>query len=295
MGSWPLEINPSKRIVRLKNAACGGVITGTDKIRSGFGNGDCVILDFAHRVFAVADGSERFPWASRDLLNRLWSSISRSGAPGSLREWIDMLNDEVYSGQKYQHKTTFSCAAVAGEGDERTLFIAHGGDSAVTLMEPDGGSIVFQTGRDMNFAGRSRLIADCTEHRVTDRGSRVVLSTDGFDDLLRYCKKHSLYPRLSRVLADVPVDRICEEMHDVLDAHRGKIEHDDIGLIVIDPFAFTGGRGEKTVLIGGTKPYEEMRYSADYASGPRERWAAEGEWAECADLFSGAGILVKAP
>ncbi len=26
------------------------LVTGTDKIRSGYGNGDCVLLDFRHRV-----------------------------------------------------------------------------------------------------------------------------------------------------------------------------------------------------------------------------------------------------
>ena len=66
-----IEINASQRTVKCGNAVCGSIITGTDKIRSGYGNGDCLYLDFMHGVFAVADATERFPWASRDLLNRL--------------------------------------------------------------------------------------------------------------------------------------------------------------------------------------------------------------------------------
>lgn len=287
-----VEIDAARRIARLRGAVSGGVITGTDKVRSGFGNGDCILLDFKHGVYAVADGSERFPWASRDLLMRLRSSLSRSGAPGTLGEWIAMLNDEVYSGQKYQHKTTFSCVAVAGDGAERTLFIAHGGDSAVTIVDPSSGAFLFQTGRDMNFAGRSKMIADCTEHRIEDRGLRVVVSTDGFNDLLRYCKRHSLYPRLSRVLADVPVDRICEEMHRVLGEHGGSFEHDDIGLVVIDPFAPVTPR-DAAVLIGGTRPHDESRYLAARTDGEGESWVPEERWAACDGSFEDAGIVVQ--
>lgn len=287
-----VEIDATRRIARLRGAASGGVITGTDKVRSGFGNGDCILLDFIHGVFAVADGSERFPWASRDLLLRLRGSLSRSGAPDSLEGWIAMLNEEVYPGQKYQHKTTFSCVAVAGGGDGRTLFIAHGGDSAVTIVDPSDGTIMFQTGRDMNFAGRSTMIADCTEHRIRDRGLRVVLSTDGFNDLLRYCKKHAIYPRLSRVLADVPVDSIPEEMHRVLGEHRGSIEHDDIGLVVIDPFAL-GAPRDAAVLIGGTRPHEESRYQAASPDADGGSWEPGERWADRLERFEEAGILVQ--
>ena len=67
--------------------------------------------------FAVADGSERFPWASRDLLNRLSESLAQSGAPDTVSGWRDLINTEIYSEQKYQHKTTFSCVAIRPEGE----------------------------------------------------------------------------------------------------------------------------------------------------------------------------------
>jgi len=105
--SQALVINPSRRILKMPGAMCGGISTGSDKIRSGYGNGDCLYFDFDHLVFAVADGSERFPWASRDLLSRLSDSLSRSGVPDTVRGWKDMMNTEVYAEQKYQHKTTF--------------------------------------------------------------------------------------------------------------------------------------------------------------------------------------------
>lgn len=288
------EINPSRRTFRFRDQACGLIRTGTEKIRNGFGNGDCIMLDFKHRVFAAADGSERAPWASRDLLKRLWSSLLRYGTPGSLAEWVDMLNEQVYPGQKYQHKTTFSCVAVSGEGDARRLFIFHGGDSIVTLMNPAEGSILFQTGRDMNFAGRSRSIADCTEHPLADRNIRVAISTDGLNDLLRYCRRQALFPGILTLPPDHPVERVCDEMHRVLDTHGGKFEHDDIGLVVLDPFAL-GDSGTGAVLIGGTRPHEEVRYREDRASQVRDQWWPEEAWPENEREFALAGIAVMKP
>jgi len=48
-----IEINPSKRILKLPGVLCGGISTGTDKFRSGYGNGDCLFFDFEHMVFAI--------------------------------------------------------------------------------------------------------------------------------------------------------------------------------------------------------------------------------------------------
>ena len=103
-----VEINPSKRILKMPGALCGGISTGTDKIRSGYGNGDCLYFDFEHLVFAVADGSERFPWASRDLLNRLSESLAQSGSPDTVcglegsDEHGDILRAEVPAQDDFQ-------------------------------------------------------------------------------------------------------------------------------------------------------------------------------------------------
>ena len=50
-------LNPFRRALRLPGELGAGLITGTEKIRSGFGNGDCLLLDFRHRIFAVADAA----------------------------------------------------------------------------------------------------------------------------------------------------------------------------------------------------------------------------------------------
>ena len=290
-GRPEIAINPALRILKAEDTLCGCVITGTDKVRSGYGNGDCLLFDFKHRVFAVADGTERFPWASRDLLLRLADCLDRNGSPDTAAEWRDLIHREVYAAQKFQHKTTFSCAALHGGGDGTGMVIAHGGDCAVMIVDSATGAVSFQTGRDMNFAGRSRVIDDVSLHRLTGRGLRVVMATDGFNDLVKFCVSRSLFSGAEEVFAAWPVDRICERIHGVLDEFRGGFEYDDIGLLAFDPFR-TADIGPEKILIGGTRPHEETRFRRDPGAGSNGRWVAHRDWAAHGEEFAGAGILV---
>ncbi len=284
-----VEINPSRRILRLQGTVCGGISTGSEKIRSGYGNGDCLYFDFDHMVFAVADATERFPWASRDLLNRLSDSLIASGVPDTADGWKELINTEVYAGQKFQHKTTFSCIAIRQDPDGVSLIIAHGGDSVVTVMDSVTGAICHQTRRDMYFAGRSKEIADVSEYRMDDPNGRVLISTDGFDDIWRFCMRRSLLGGAREVFSRQRLEGICEMILGILDENKGVFEHDDIGFMIIDPFRINR-IGGTAVLMGGTKPHEEIRYLSEYPSGSHDRWVHGGEWGDCVDVLDGAGI-----
>lgn len=287
-----IEINAAKRILRLKGALSGSIFTGTDKVRSGYGNGDCLFFDFHHRVFAVADGTERFPWASRDILGRLSDALTQSGVPATAADWKALINRRVYAGQKYQHKTTFSCVAVSGEDDEISLTVAHGGDSVVLVIDSVSGDILFQTGRNMVFAGRSREIVDVIEHRVTDRNARVVIYSDGFDDLFNFCIRQSFLTCLSDAFTAFPVDRLGERMHRMLGKNAGLLEHDDIAFIAIDPFRLADLE-KRRVLIGGTQPHEEKRFRAGCENADLDRWVPHAGWATASESFLKSGITIQ--
>jgi hypothetical protein len=286
-----VEINAARRILRLRGALSGGIFTGTDKVRSGYGNGDCLYFDFHHRVFAVADGTERFPWASRDILIRLSEALARSGILNTATDWKVLINRKVYPKQKYQHKTTFSCVAVSGDDDNITLTVAHGGDSVVTVMDSEGGHVLFQTGRNMVFAGRSQEIVDVTEYHVTDRNVRVFIYSDGFDDLFRFCVKQSLLTSMSDAFTTLSVDRIGERMHRVLGENAGLFEHDDIALIAMDPFRLAGVE-VKRVLIGGTQPHEERSFRTAYEGDDLDLWVPHVRWVNSAEAFLKSGITI---
>lgn len=287
-----IEINAAKRILRVNGALSGSIVTGTDKVRSGYGNGDCLYFDFRHRVFGLADGSERFPRASRDILGRLSEVLKKTGVPDTPEEWKELINRRVYSKQKYQHKTTFSCVAVSGDGDDIALTVAHGGDSVVVVMNSVTGDILFQTERNMVFAGRSREIVDVIRYRVTDSNVRVVIHSDGFDDLFRYCIRQSFLSRLSDVFITLPVDRICERIYRVLGDNAGLFEHDDIAFIVMDPCRLHGIE-EKSVLIGGTQPHEEKLFRTVSENDDPDLWVPSGAWSYATTAFLKSGITIQ--
>ncbi len=129
------------------------------------------------------------------------------------------------------------------KGKTSVLIISHGGDSVVTVMNSVTGSICQQTGRDMNFAGRSKEIVDVTQYRMADRDSRVLISTDGFDDVWRFCMHQSLLGGARDVFERYPVDGICEMISGILEENKGRFEYDDIGFIIIDPYRIGADRG----------------------------------------------------
>jgi hypothetical protein len=286
-----IEINAAKRILRQRGALSGGIFTGTDKVRSGYGNGDCLYFDFRHRVFAVADGTERFPWASRDILGRLSGALAEAGVPGTAAGWKTLINDRVYPEQKYQHKTTFSCVAVRDDAEGIALTVAHGGDSAVWVLDSTSGEVLFQTERNMVFAGRSREIVDVVEYRPANANARVVLFSDGFDDLLRFCLRRAFFRAPAEAFTAVPADSIGERLHRLVDENGGAFEHDDIACIALDPLRLAGIRDGR-VLMGGTQPHEEKRFRAGNGNGTPDRWVPQGGWAAEAETFLKSGITI---
>ncbi|HDP79967.1 MAG TPA: hypothetical protein ENN21_03895, partial [Spirochaetes bacterium] len=179
-----LLINPARRAVLCGDRLSAALITGYDKVKSGYGNGDCLLLDFKNGIFAVSDSSERFPQSSRDLLCRLAGLLDTEGVPGNAGAW-DILMRKVYDGQKYHFKATLSCAAVNEDESGVSVMVVHGGDSTVMVTDTMDGSIRHLTMPDMNFAGRSRKLSIVGEWRVQKRSERIVLCSDGMWDLMR--------------------------------------------------------------------------------------------------------------
>ncbi|OQB88851.1 MAG: hypothetical protein BWX83_01285 [Candidatus Cloacimonetes bacterium ADurb.Bin117] len=202
-----------------------------------------------------------------------------------------MMNTGVYDGQKYQHKTTFSAVALRREKEAVSLIIANGGDSVVTVMDGLTAKISRQTGRNMEFAGRSRQIVEVMEHRVSDPNHRVLLSTDGFDDVWRFCLRRSLVGSARDVLERVPLDGISEEIFGILEGQRGRFEYDDVGFILLDPNAVKRVRG-KALIMGGTRPFEEECYRQQYTPEAHNRWIPDAQWDGQEEMLAGAGIRV---
>ncbi len=252
-------IDPLRRLIRMDDALSACIVTGTDKVQSGFGNGDCLLMDFPHGVFAVADAAERFPGASRDLLERLVRGLSTRGAPGTRSEWIACI-EEAWVEQKYIHKTTFSLLALSRRDDGLNAVISHGGDSAIMIFDARAGSIMYKSDPDMNFAGRSKQAPIIVKIPLENHDLRILLATDGFFDVVRhyygYCPLG-----LPEELLSHPVHRAAGLLHRAIEESREELTHDDIGLILFDPFR-VGAIEHGPLLMGGTSPETEARFTA---------------------------------
>ncbi len=265
-------------------------MTGTEKVRCGYGNGDCLLFDFHHDTFAVADGSERHPRGSRELLERFGEELSeRDGAPAldELQEYIR----KIYKQQKYNSKTTFSCISFVKEQDEMHAAVANGGDSIVLILDVNERKRRFKTAADMNFAGRSITEAAVNLIRIDQDRDRIILATDGFADYIRQVFGVGS-PEEFDILYDESAEKVIEILTDSFEGLQDKIEYDDIGFIIIDP-------GKKnlgfpvSILTGGTTSVEEKRFSGPGAEEVPDRWLMESDWQENRKIIEKAGIGIS--
>lgn len=269
-------INRAKRAVVKPRRLGACIITGADKIRSGFGNGDCLMLDFKNLVFAVSDATERFPAASRSLLTRLTASLADGGAPESKAGWLDLINS-VYAGQSYHHRATLSCVAVDRKKGTTTAYVTHGGDSIVLLINLKTKQIDYRTSADMCFAGRAKKLLCVDEAPIGNGEYGFVIASDGIADPARLAGQ-TLEKISGAALSRFPLHEIPEGLTNYLDELAGPVEYDDIGVIAFSPTELEY-EDQPTILIGGATPAEEAAFQEMVSAR-----AIEDNWVALRDL-----------
>ena len=281
-----LFINVPKRMVRQKGALSALLVTGSDKVESGFGNGDCLLLDFSRLIFAVSDGSERYTRASRVLLERFAGILSEHDISPDI-SFLNKSIEAIYGGQKYTHKCTFSCVAFIKNRKEVIASISNGGDSMVIVADSSDGSIIFKTVPDMNFAGRSKNVPGISTLTLKDRKFRVIIATDGFAEVL-----NKIEPKHGKLPGWLFTGSVCGVAGKFRRRFKTKklSSYDDIGMIIIDPFAVC--RDNKAIVVGGTSPSKEDLF-ASFFLGRTGKWVEKEKWPGNEDAFDSAGITIK--
>ncbi len=264
-------------MVSLGERAGAILVTGTDKIRSGYGNGDCVMMDSDHSVFALSDSTERYSRASRDFLERLHTALMAKGVPYNIDAWCTLVN-EVYAAQDYQHKTTFSCATLRKGTDGIIMTALNGGDSSIAVVHGKSKAIEYMSRPDMNFAGRSTKISHVAEVNLS-HDCLVVIYSDGLADVARYAGTS-----VTELIVDVSgkgVEEFPVYTREIIEKISGdpRIEYDDIALLIFDPFACCG-KGDGVIIMGGSTPQEEMRYQKNVR--PSTEW---DRWMEVDEII----------
>jgi len=250
-------INPAGRAVIKRHRLGACVVTGTDKIRSGFGNGDCLLLDFKNLVFAVSDATERFPAASSSFLARFAGRLSENSAPESKEEWLKLINS-VYARQSYNQKTTLSCVAVSKHEGGTTAYIIHGGDSIILLINMETQEIEYSSSPDMNFAGRAKELLSVD--RISPEGGEYgfIIASDGLTDLARLSGQ-TIEKILHTTLSRFPLHEIPDRLARFLRSLPDHAEYDDIGILAFS-LSMNKNEDHPTILLGGTTREEEAFY-----------------------------------
>lgn len=248
------------------------------------------MIDADNGIFAVADGSERNPRASKDLLLRFQEKISAGGKLSGAEDLKKYIK-QIYSEQDYRHKTTFSSVWVEHDAGLVNLHVASGGDSMVIIIDKDSGAVEYKTAADMKFAGRSLLEATMDKVSLKEKKYRVIAATDGYMDLVKQIRGID-ENRLHEILSFTDVHNVAERLLEVLDLHSGKIEYDDIGFLIFDPHCKIENRGIK-LLIGGTTSKEENLFLNHGKQKLHDEWQDENFWNSNPDLLKLAGIILN--
>jgi hypothetical protein len=222
------------------------------------------MLDFQNLIFAVSDATERFPSASRLLLQRFADSLLNGQPPRTSAGWLEHINS-VFAGQSYHQKATLSCVALERKGKTVRAHILHGGDSVVFLINLKTKLMEYRTSPDMYFAGRAKGLLSVDEVEIESEDYGLVIASDGIADPARF-SGHPLEKITGPVLARLSLHEIPEGLTRFLAELSGPHEYDDIGIIALSPTRLQE-QSHSTILIGGTSAVEENTYQKKLAEG----------------------------
>ncbi len=286
----PVRINSAKRAIAVTDQVSACLVTGTDKLQSGFGNGDCLLVDFQNLFFAVADGSERWPSASQDFLRRLANALSSGYRPKKKDEWLELVNT-IYARQSYIHKTTFSGVAISGEIGRKVVYIIHGGDSLILLLNLRTGRADYHTCADMNFAGRIKELSYVTRIPLGAAPYRLIIASDGLADVARLLGQ-TIEEMCINAVFRFPVHEVPDRLDRFFLERKRGLRYDDIGIITLDPERISRDNG-LCFLIGGTSPQEEGLFQEEKGSSRvHDTWIDVSRCDSASDELRIAGIRV---
>lgn len=250
--------NPARRSVIMEGAVSACLVAGADKAASKMGCGDCLLLHFPSRFFAVADGSERFPSAGREFLGRLAAMLGGEPAPASAEDWLALVN-RAYAEQPYHRTAAFAGAALCAIKGRPHAVVIHGGDCLAVIADEKSGEVLFETPADMNFAGRSEKASGAVALPLATGKERIVLASDGLSDVARLAGL--ALSGLFGAAAGFSVDSVPRKLARFLARRAGDMNHDDIAAIVIAPRKIPAELS-LSLLLGGTTAYGEADFSA---------------------------------
>ncbi|HEU19472.1 MAG TPA: protein phosphatase 2C family protein [Deltaproteobacteria bacterium] len=214
--------------------------------------GDSILIDFENNFFAVADSPERNPLASKAFLRKLHSTLTpilagREDNKTTKREDAELIDrivkntNRVIKSTDYNESTTFTGVIIVCRSGMGKALLLHTGDSLLCHYRIGKMTAEKITTTNHHFVGRvNELYQVVLFDYFTD--SRLLLATDGINDLLRNVigdGNGKIEKVCLEILEKHSVDIFPEKLLSLYDMNPEK--SDDLGLIAVNPtFQYDG-------------------------------------------------------
>jgi len=288
--SGKLLVNRYLRAVRYPGFVGARVQAGALRPSHEAGVGDCALLDFSTGLFAVADGSDRDPSASRRFMimfARMVKSIvhplalaSASASAGrsrtasetsDIKKALSEESERLLCSLPFGTGCTFTGILLLKTAGEITSIVMHTGDSLLISCDISNSEACQFTQDNFWLVGRSRRFFQIETLPV--RGStRLLLATDGLRGLP--FPAGSAGADMNKFILDLFKNCSPDEIPDNILNQAGPpaAGRDDTLIISLNPSAFA--YLPQCLMLGGTGIHEEKLYREE-----RDRGSLDDEYA----------------
>lgn len=261
----PLLLNRRRRSVRCPGFLGARVQGGSTGMSSSAGVGDCLLLDFSKGFFAVADGSDRNPSASREFIGMFAKMLADNKALSADGVYLDSeitaLKDQFISDAEqllvtfsFRDSCTFTGILLLRTTESISAVILHTGDSLLISCNLRTRDAFQFTKNNFWMVGRSQHYFQTGELPVNP-DTRLLLATDGIGEIPIPAGMN----RENHLLGLFATERIEEIPDHLLDSGESAgSTRDDIAIIAMDPFSMPVQ--SESFILGGTSDLEERAF-----------------------------------
>ncbi len=268
----PVLVNRYKRSLRCPGFLGARVKEGLIGSSSVAGMGDCLLLDFSRRFFAVADGSERNPSTSREFMKvfatMLTGIISLSDERDygetevkTLKRQLIAESDHLLQALSFGDSCTFTGILLLKTKGAMTGFLFHTGDSLLFSCNVQTGESRQWSKNNFWMVGRTPRFFQVEDLPIMPH-TRLLLATDGLANIPlppSQSREETILKFFETFSPEEIPDRLLER-NETLSS-----DWDDTAIIALDPYSAPILSG--CFLFGGTSQTEEKIFQEEKRRG----------------------------
>ncbi|MBI5604124.1 MAG: protein phosphatase 2C family protein [Deltaproteobacteria bacterium] len=266
-------MNRYKRSLRCPGILGARVQQGLIGSSSSAGMGDCLLLDFSRGFFAVADGSERNPSASREFMRLFSTMLTRIISPSggrvygekevkTLKRRLIAESDHLLQALSFGDSCTFTGILLLRTKKEAMAgLLFHTGDSLLFSCNVQTGESRQWSKNNFWMVGRTPRFFQVDDLPIVSH-TRLLLATDGLANIpfpLSQSREEYIRELFQTSAPEKIPDRLLETNAPLSGGW------DDTAIIALDPCSVPISSG--CFLFGGTSRIEERIFQEEKKQG----------------------------